>query len=118
MVARILASTMTPQPRNETSGLATCMHCHCDFVAPLDWEPVRESGWWMLLRCGGCGLSREVTVSNTIAERFDEELARQARQIRRAADRLELERMESEVDAFAAALEHGFIEPADFSAAP
>jgi hypothetical protein len=70
----------------------------------------------MLLRCAECGTWRDVTVPNAVAERYDDELAEGARAISRAARRLEMERIAAEADAFAAALRHGLIEPADFAA--
>lgn len=107
-----------PHPLHETSGLSTCVHCRRNFVSPVEWEPIRESGWWMLLRCAECGVSREVTVSNAVADRYDEELARDAKAMSHAAHRLEMEQMAAEIDTFVAALEHGLIEPADFSVFP
>ena len=38
--------------------------CAADFVNPVDWEPVGDTQWWMLLRCGACDTWREVTVPN------------------------------------------------------
>jgi hypothetical protein len=97
------------------SGLSTCALCRRDFVAPVEWEPVGDDRWWMLLRCGECHTYREVTVENKIAERFDDELARGTYAIDREAHRLEHERMTVEADAFVAALNHDLIEPADFA---
>jgi hypothetical protein len=97
------------------SGLSTCVLCGRDFVAPVQWEPVGDDRWWMFLRCAECGTSREVTVSNAVAERYDDELARGLQAIGVAAHRLKHERMAAEADAFAAALEHGLIGPEDFA---
>jgi hypothetical protein len=97
------------------SGLATCVLCRRDFVVPVEWEPRADDRWWMFVRCAHCGTSREVTVSNAVAERFDDELARGSAAIRRAAHRLEQERMAAETEAFVAALQRGLIEPADFA---
>jgi hypothetical protein len=68
----------------------------------------------MLLRCGECRAEREVTVGNVIAQRFGESLDTAEREILRAVARLDAERMASEVEVFAAALERDLIEPADF----
>ena len=35
-------------------------------------EPAGEAAWWMFLRCGECGMSREIAVSNADADRFEE----------------------------------------------
>jgi hypothetical protein len=111
-----VAEAAPPAPSRGASGLATCTVCARDFVTPVSWEPVGEHGWWMLLRCAECGTWREVTVPNTVAERYDDELAAAARTISRTARRLEMERMAAEAEAFAAALRDGLIEPADFAA--
>ena len=50
--------------------------CGADFVNPVDWEPVGETHWWMLMRCGACDTWREATVTNAVAARFDLELDR------------------------------------------
>jgi hypothetical protein len=115
-VAASLRRLRTPQLQGvEASGLTACVLCGRDFVVPVQWEPVGDERWWMFLRCAECGTSREVTVSNDVAERYDEELARGMQVIGRAAHRLEHVRMTAEADAFAAALQRGLIEPADFA---
>ena len=68
----------------------------------------------MLLRCGECRAEREVTVANDVAQRFGDRLDSAENEIRRAAGRLDAERMAGEVEVFAAALERDLIEPADF----
>jgi hypothetical protein len=116
-LAASLQRLRTPEPaapQPNASGLSACVLCHRDFVVPVQWEPVGEDRWWMFLRCAECGTSREVTVPNAVAQRYDEELAAGAKTINRAARRLEHERMSDEVDAFVDALERGFIAPADF----
>jgi hypothetical protein len=72
----------------------------------------------MLLRCGGCGERREVTLPDIEANRFDRELDEAERQIELAADRLSHERFEAEVQAFTSALEHDLIDAADFARHP
>jgi hypothetical protein len=99
----------------EASGLSLCVLCGRDFVVPVQWEPVGEDRWWMFLRCAECGVSREVTVDNAVAKRYDEELAVGAKLIGQAAHRLEHERMAVDAEVFVDALRHGFIEPADFA---
>jgi hypothetical protein len=103
----------TPEPAHR--GLATCVACAQDAVAPAEWEPVGEDRWWMALRCGACGMAIEVVVPDAVAERYDRELARDAVAIRRAADGLERERMRAEADAFIGALRGGLVAPADFA---
>ena len=69
----------------------------------------------MFLRCAQCGMSREVTVSHAVAQRFDDELGTGHTLIARAARRLELERMAEDVERFVIALRRGFIEAGDFA---
>ena len=74
----------------------TCPLCHSDYVVPIDWEPVSDERWWIFLRCGECGISRDVTVSDEIAQRYDAELQHSATPIAQAAHRLESERVAAE----------------------
>jgi hypothetical protein len=100
---------------NRATSLSICVHCARDFVAPVSFEPVGRDRWWMFLRCGQCGVSREVTVSNAEAERYDDELIGATRTIRNAAEEAERSRFAAETDAFGAALRHGAIDAADFA---
>jgi hypothetical protein len=114
-VAASLRRLRGPAPRDlAASGLAACVLCRRDFVVPVEWEPVGEDRWWIFLRCAECGTSREVTVPNAVAERYDEELGRGAQGLARAAGRLEQQRMAAEAESFVAALHQGLIEPDDF----
>ena len=70
----------------------------------------------MFLRCGECGVSREVVVSNDEAGRFETALHSRAKLVARAVRELEEERISSEVADFVTALEHDLIVPADFAA--
>ena len=110
---RLRRAAAAPQP--PASELSACVLCERDFVTPVEWEPVGEDRWWIFLRCGECGTSREVTVPNAVAERYDEDLSRGANAISRAAGRLDQERMSTYADTFILALRGGLIEPADFA---
>jgi hypothetical protein len=115
-VAATLRRLRTPQLHGvAASGLTACVLCRGDFVVPVQWEPDGDERWWMFLRCAECGTSREVTVSNAVAERYDRELAEGTLAISRAVHRLEHEQMAAEAETFAAALQRGLIEPADFA---
>lgn len=102
------------QPAPPETRLEVCTNCDSDYVHPVEWRESDDEHWWMLLRCGECGAEREVTVSDSIAQRFDASLETAAKEIKRAAARLDTERMASEVEVFAAALERNLIYPADF----
>ncbi len=103
-------------PAPGPDDLVRCRLCGRDFVNPVDWEPVGEDAWWMLLRCGECHTWREVTVLNAVAERFDAELDRRADVVARALHRLDRERMVAQVEAMIVALRRGLIDAADFAA--
>jgi hypothetical protein len=95
--------------------LEHCALCHEDFVNPVDWEPVGDAHWWMLLRCGACDTWREVTVTNEIAARFDLELDRRLDVVERALARLDSHRMAADVETMIQALRHGLVDAADFA---
>lgn len=104
-----------PAPSKLPAGLEICPVCETDFVQPLSWEPVGEERWWMFLRCGECGISREVDVTNAEAERFESALHSRATIISAALRGLEKERMAAEVDTFVRALQQDLIDAADFA---
>jgi flavoprotein len=95
--------------------LEHCAVCHEDFVNPVDWEPVGEDHWWMLLRCGACDTWREVTTTNAIAARFDLELNRRLDIVARALQRLDSNRMAADVETMIQALRRGLVDAADFA---
>jgi flavoprotein len=103
-----------PQPDPELH-LEACPMCRADFVNPVDWEPVGDTHWWMLLRCGACDTWREVTVTNAVATRFDLELDRRLDAVARALDKLDRKRMAAEVETMIQALRHGLVDAADFA---
>jgi uncharacterized Zn finger protein len=98
--------------------LADCKACGADFVHPVEWRPNDAHTWWMLLRCGACGATREETVPDAEAERYDQELDRAEHGMRRAAERLSRERLAEEADSFATALELDLIGAEDFARPP
>jgi flavoprotein len=95
--------------------LETCGICKSDFVNPVDWEPVGDSHWWMLLRCGACDTWREATVTNAIAARYDFELDKRLDVITRAVDRIDKRLMAAEVETMIEALRRGLVDAADFA---
>jgi len=97
------------------SGLHVCDECHGDFVHPVEWCEADAEHWWMRLRCGACFREREITVPDEVAQRFGRDLDAAEEEIGRAAEALDHERMEREVEAFAAALERDLIDADDFA---
>ena len=105
----------SPATAKPAAGLEICPVCKRDFVQPVSWEPAGEAAWWMFLRCGECGMSREVAVSNADADRFERALHARASVLASQVRMLEEERLSAEIDAFARALEKDVID-ADFFA--
>jgi hypothetical protein len=97
------------------NGPSYCPDCRRPFMCPMEWETDGETHWLIQLRCGECGCWREVRLSNEEAADFDLALDRQMWAIRRTLTRLDRERMQLEVDAFVAALEHDLVDAADFA---
>jgi hypothetical protein len=95
--------------------LADCSECGADFVHPVEWSPEGDHHWWMLLRCGACGSSREEMVPDLDAELFDRALDRAEHGMRLTADRLGREALEQQAETFAVALELDLIGADDFS---
>ena len=95
--------------------LSDCSDCGGDFVHPVEWSPTDGGTWWMLLRCGACGTSREETVPDGEAERYDQELDLAEYRMRRAADKLAEELLEEQADSFATALRLDLIGAEDFA---
>ena len=102
-------------PDKPSAGLEICPVCTRDFVQPVSWEAEGDTAWWMFLRCGECGMSREVTVTNAEADRYERALHARASVVAGQLRKLEEERLSAEIDAFATALEKGVID-ADFFA--
>ena len=100
------------------SALHVCPRCRGDFVFPVDWEATSQKEWRMTVRCGECDDERELVVPNAEAARFDEVLHRQQAAIACAAERLDRERMASEVEAFVSALAADLVGPDDFAGQP
>ena len=97
-------------------ALSDCSACGSDHVHPVEWGPQDSDHWWMRLRYGSCGASREATVEDAEADLFDYELDRAQASIRRSAERLSRERLAAEADTFATALELDLISAEDFGA--
>jgi hypothetical protein len=112
MFDRLRPKRQNPDP---DAHLVTCAMCSGDFVNPVDWEPVGDTHWWMLLRCGACDTWREVTVTNDVAARYDIELDRRMDIVARALERLDRSRMAAEVETMILALRHGLVDPTDFA---
>jgi hypothetical protein len=116
MIARVLNRLGKRRDRPDPDlQLETCALCGADYVNPVRWEPVDETHWWMLLRCGACDTWREVTTTNAVAARFELEHHRRLDVLADALDRLDSRRMAAEVETMIAALRRGLVDAADFA---
>jgi hypothetical protein len=97
------------------SGLQVCPACRASFVHPVARSRLDAWRWSIALRCGECGHAREVVVADEVAARYEDDLRDAARAIARAVADADLKRLEREVEAFAAALDRGLIDAADFA---
>jgi hypothetical protein len=105
----------------ETTGAANarlimCASCRSSMVNLMDWEEHDETRWWVRLRCGACGETRETVITDDQAKRLERDLAPGLRRIAETVEKLDRERMLWEVDVLVAALERDLIGAADFVA--
>jgi len=92
------------------ADLTSCTSCASAHVIAGTWTKQDES-WWIQVRCGECGASRDVVVSDAAAQRYD----RGMHAIARALDRLEREAMAKDAEAFATALDLDLVDADDFA---
>ena len=85
-------------------------------MCPMAWHEANDTHWHIDLRCGDCEHRWDLDIHDSRASRYDIELDVDRAVIRRALERLDLERMATEVETFAIALSRDLIEPADFVA--
>jgi hypothetical protein len=102
--------------RRRQDPLRRCPECRSRFASPSGWSEHDETHWHIDLRCGECGHCWDAVISDDRAARYDVELDSDASAIARALERLDLERMATDAETFAAALARDLIEPADFAA--
>jgi transcription elongation factor Elf1 len=94
--------------------LNLCRDCGETFVYPVTWSESGPADWWLLLRCGGCGASRDVVASNAAVDAYDRQLDEEMAVINAAAERMEREVLAAEADNFATALELDLLGADDF----
>jgi hypothetical protein len=99
---------------SSTGRLDLCADCGEAFVCPVTWSESGPADWWLLLRCGGCGASREVIATNAAVAQYDSQLDEGMSAINQAADRLTREALAAEADALGVALDRGLLGADDF----
>ncbi|MDP9134546.1 MAG: hypothetical protein M3N56_06930 [Actinomycetota bacterium] len=97
------------------SGLHQCLFCHGDYVIPVLIEAVDDARWRVVLRCGECETYRDVVIVNEVAERFNQDYERGIAELAATSDRLERERMATELHVLVIALQLDLIDAADFA---
>jgi hypothetical protein len=98
-----------------TSGrLDLCGGCGESFVVPVTWSESGPADWWLLLRCGSCGRSREVLASNIAVAKYDSHLDDGMQEINAAAERLAREALAAEADTLGRALQQDLLTADDF----
>lgn len=97
-----------------STDLHVCRECGEGFVYPVTWTESGPTGWWLLLRCGGCGAWRDVVASNQAVAAFDRVLDEGMDMITSAAERLERESLLAEAETFGAALRLDLLGADDF----
>ena len=116
MKARDLLARLSGKQRSADSGagLVTCPACRAEAVVPVEWEDEGDA-WQIAVRCGNCGVIREVRLDDGEAHEFDRALGRGMQRIARTADVLEPRRMRAASEALSAALERDLIGADDFA---
>jgi hypothetical protein len=104
------------EPRSST-GLEVCLVCGQDFVSMARSRRAGNGTWWLLLRCGACGTWHETLARDEAVAALQRAIKQGLRAVADALNRLELERMGSQVEAFTQALERDLIGPDDFQSA-
>lgn len=83
--------------RRNKSALRSCPSCGSTFVVPVDYHVADDDHWWLRLRCGECERSRDVTVSNDDAQRYDRELGTSVVGLRMLVEAIDRDAMEREL---------------------
>ena len=81
---------------------------------PVTWSESGPADWWLVLRCGSCGESRDVVASNAAVADYDRQLDEGMTVINAVAERLGREVLAAEADSFATALQLGLLGADDF----
>lgn len=101
--------------RRPAEDLTSCRSCRSDYVIPTEWGQRQDERWWIRVRCGECGESRAIVVSDAAAQRYDAELDRGMHRIARVLDRIARAEMAKEAEAFRTALEFDLVDADDFA---
>lgn len=102
------------QVAHKIEDVASCSHCDCDMVYPIDWEQADGTLWRVTLRCPNCEEVSPGVMDEELIEKFDCLLDRGTDSLVRDLRNLTYANMATEINAFVGALETGNILPEDF----
>jgi hypothetical protein len=95
-------------------GLHVCPECRSSLVQPLDWHDAGPDHWLLERFCPECWWAEEERHEQRVMEAFDIALDDGTDALIRALHELTAERMQEDVERFAAALRAGALLPEDF----
>jgi hypothetical protein len=101
--------------RSTTSqGLHVCPSCSSHLVQPVEWEPVGDEAWSVLLRCPECEVFQAGVHGQSELDAYDVELDRGEALLRVAYLQLSTENMAAEIESFTHAIASDAVLPEDF----
>ena len=111
-LARVPAAPAPVDPAED--GLHVCPVCRGGLVQPRDWRDAGPDHWLVDRFCPDCWWSAEERHAQDVMEAFDLVLDGGTDVLLRSLHRLTAERMQEDVERFAAALRAGALLPEDF----
>ena len=113
--ASVHAATTPQKPVDPAvDGLHVCPECRSTLVQPLDWHDAGPDHWLLERFCPECWWTGEERHEQPVMEAFDLTLDDGTDALIRALHELTAERMQEDVERFAAALRAGALLPEDF----
>ena len=97
-----------------SEGLHVCPNCSSQLVQPVEWEPVGDEAWSVLLRCPECEVFQAGVCGQPELDAYDVELDRGEALLRVAYLQLSTENMAAEIEAFTRAIDRDAVLPEDF----
>ncbi len=91
-----------------------CCRCSSDLIQPLEWEPVGDDEWRVLIRCPECFLVAGASLDTRQKHLFQNMLDEATHSLEQAAEALDGEVFRDTCRGFAQALHAGLIYPMDF----
>jgi hypothetical protein len=117
LLSHLAGTILRPMELRSSTGLEVCLVCGQEFVSMARSRRAGNGTWWLLLRCGGCGTWHETLAQDEAVAALQRAIKRGLRAVAEGVDRLELDRMGLQVEAFTQALELDLIGPDDFQSA-